>query len=240
MTAVDAIAGAFAAVLTALVATGTLYLQWRTAKPVSAEMGVAAASAGPVKSSPQSAAAASDKGGSATASVTNSSRTDISMKSQNQRWLTAKRIAFPPLSGIVAGLVVILVGGLLTSNKSPVVNILSPRQGAAVSQHGGFEARGHFSNIGDETLWLTDYDGSGYTVDSQATLGADGLWKAPDSDLGDPGQHLPFRLTARVIIANPRCASKLQATMNTTQDYLSALPGGCTVVGAITVNVIRR
>jgi hypothetical protein len=92
------------------------------------------------------------------------------------------------------------------------------------------------SQLGNN-VWLTDYDG-GYTVDNEATVNGDGTWSASDSDLGDPGEALPFYLTVRVILADSQCAATLQATYNTNNDYLTSLPGGCTVVGGVTVRVM--
>jgi hypothetical protein len=118
----------------------------------------------------------------------------------------------------------------------PTVRLSYPTKGASVPQAKGFVAKGIVSQLGNDSLWLTDYDG-GYTVDNEATVNGDGTWSASDSDLGNPGEALPFYLTVRVILADPQCAATLQATYNTNSDYLTNLPGGCTVVGGVTVHV---
>jgi hypothetical protein len=81
---------------------------------------------------------------------------------------------------------------------------------------------------------------AGYAIDGEATIGDDGTWTASDSDLGNPGQRLPFPLTARVIAANPQCARGLQAAMNSNQDYITSLPGGCEIGPTVMVEVTRR
>jgi len=118
----------------------------------------------------------------------------------------------------------------------PTVRLIYPSKGTSVPQANGFVAKGTVSQLGNDTIWLTDYDG-GYTVDNEATVNGDGTWSASDSDLGDPGEALPFSLTVRVILGDAQCAATLQATENTNSDYLTSLPGGCTVVGGVTVRV---
>jgi hypothetical protein len=160
------------------------------------------------------------------------------VKPRSTSWNMRRKLAFPPLSGISAGLIVLLIAALFSGNKNPVVRISSPRQGAAVPQAEGFIASGTSSGLGNDTLWLADYDG-GYTIDNEATLNANGSWAVYDSDLGNTGQSPPFFLTARVIVADAQCATKLQATLNSSPDYLTGLPGGCVVAGAVTVNVSK-
>ena len=121
----------------------------------------------------------------------------------------------------------------------PTVRLTVPSAGTAVPQAKGFTAEGTVSGLGNDTLWLTDYDG-GYTVDNEATVNLDGTWSASDSDLGSSSEALPFSLTVRVILADTQCAATLQATSNTNSDYLTGLPGGCTVVGEVTVRVTTR
>jgi hypothetical protein len=157
-----------------------------------------------------------------------------------QKWLTPWKMAFPPLSGIAAGLVVVFVASLVSGHTHPSVRIISPVHGAAVSQQKGFRVSGTFRGLGNDTLWLADYDGTGYAVDSEATIKASGSWTASDSDLGNPGQLLPFPLTVRLIAADAQCARTLQAAINSNQDYLTSLPGGCEIGAAVTVNVTRR
>lgn len=123
-----------------------------------------------------------------------------------------------------------------TEPSNPTVRLISPSKGTAVPRAKGFVTKGTVTGLGNDTIWLTDYDG-GYTVDNEATVNGDGAWIAPDSDLGDSGEALPFDLALRVILADSQCAARLQATYNTDSDYLTALPGGCTVVGGVTVRV---
>jgi hypothetical protein len=118
----------------------------------------------------------------------------------------------------------------------PIVRLIFPSNGTPVPQARGFVAQGTVSQLGNDTIWLTDYDG-GYTVDNEATVNGDGAWSASDTDLGNSGESLPFYLTIRVILADSRCAATLQATSNTDSDYLTSLPGGCVVVGGVTVRV---
>ena len=116
------------------------------------------------------------------------------------------------------------------------VSLTSPTPGTAVSRTRTFGVTGKTSHLGNETIWVTDYDG-GYAVDDEATVYDDGEWKASDSNVGDPGRALPFRWTLRVILADAGCAARLQKTMESNGDYLNALPGGCTVAGSVTVKV---
>jgi hypothetical protein len=118
----------------------------------------------------------------------------------------------------------------------PIVHLTAPSGGASVPEAKGFTAGGTVSGLGDYTLWLTDFDG-GYTVDTEATVNANGTWTAGDSDLGNPGEAPPFSRTVRLIRADTNCAATLYATSQTTNDYLNNLPGGCTVVAQVTVRV---
>jgi hypothetical protein len=239
-TGVDTTASAFAAVLAALVATATLCLQWRSTKlaaPAAAqEAPVSPGSTEGLEASP----ATNRETKIATDAALEAAGDKIRVKPHAERWLTPKRIAFPPLSGIAAGLIVLLVAAWLTGNKPPSVHVKSPRHGTAVSQQSGFQASGTSSDLGNDTIWLADYDGSGYYVDSEATIKDGGSWTASDSQLGNPGQTLPFPLTARVIVADTQCADALQTVMHGSQDYLTSLPGGCDIAGAITVEVTTR
>jgi hypothetical protein len=238
-TGVDAAAGAFAAVVTALAGTATLYLQWRSAKLAvpSAAHGVPASPSG---TQDLEAPPAADRDTKIPKDASpEMPRGDTPLTVRRERWLTPKRIAFPPLLGIAAGLIVVLVGAWLTGNQHPSIQINSPSNGTAVSQQKGFQASGKSSDLGNDTIWLADYDG-GYAVDSEATIKVGGSWTASDSSLGNPGQALPFPQTARVIVADTECANALQAAMNSTQDYLTSLPGGCEIAGAVTVEVTRR
>jgi hypothetical protein len=153
-------------------------------------------------------------------------------KSGRTAWPT--KIILSLSSGIAAGLVVFLISSF--RSPGPTVSLISPTTGTAVSRTKTFSVTGKVSHLGNETIWLTDYD-SGYTVDDEATIFDNGRWAASDSDVGDPGQALPFPLTLRVILADPGCAAKLQKTMSSNGDYLTALPGGCTVADSFTVNV---
>lgn len=142
-------------------------------------------------------------------------------------------------SGIVVGLAVLFIGSALFP---PIASVSLTRlpQGMTVSQVIGFRVSGSYSHLGNSTIWLTDYSG-GYVVDDQATLYSNGTWTAADSELGDPGQKLPFSLTVRVLVADPECARTLTAAMNGSGgDYLTALPGGCTVAASATVDVTTR
>jgi hypothetical protein len=239
-TGVDGAAGAFAAVLTALVSTATLFLQWRSAKlaDLAAAHGVPVSPSG--TQSPEPPLAANEETGITTDGASELPGDDVSLKPPAERWLTPKKIVLPPLSGIAAGLIVILVAAWITGNQHPSVHINSPRYGTAVPQLSGFQASGMSSDLGNDTIWLADYDGSGYYVDSEATIKVGGSWTAPDSQLGNPKQTLPFPLTARVIIADAQCADALQGAINSNKYYLPSLPGGCEIAGAITVEVTRR
>jgi hypothetical protein len=150
------------------------------------------------------------------------------------------------------GVVGIVVGVLLThvlagssqpstvSSTPPVaVRLTSPAPGTDVSQTKVFGVTGTVGHLGNDTLWLTDYDG-GYAVDDEATVNTNGTWRALNSNVGNPHQPLPFALSLRVILASTECAAKLQEAMNSDADYLTVLPGGCAVAGAVTVNVTSR
>jgi hypothetical protein len=179
-TGVDATASAFAAVLAALVATAALYLQWRSTKlTVPAAAQEAAVHPGGMEGLEASPATEGETKMAANATL-GAAGGNIRLKPHAERWLTPKRIAFPLLSGIAAGLIVLLVGASLTGNKYPSVHISSPRYGTAVSQEIGFQAGGTSSDLGNDTIWLADYDGSGYFIDSEATTKAGGSWTAPD------------------------------------------------------------
>jgi hypothetical protein len=236
-TGVDAAAGAIGAVVSATAATATLYLQWRSTK-VAAAAGRRGGLVTPDSSDGLEVPLAAN--GETGIAADTAETADIRPRPQAAEWHTARRIAIPPLSGIAAGLIVALLAAWLFGNKHPSVQIISPRHGAEVSQQNGFQASGTFSDLGNDTIWLADYDGTGYTVDSEATIKAGSSWTAPDSDLGNSGQALPFPLTARVIVADSQCAKALDGAMNNGQDYLTELPGGCEVAGAITVEVTRR
>jgi hypothetical protein len=138
------------------------------------------------------------------------------------------------LAGLAAGLIVLII--TFSSSSGPAVTLKSPAKGADVSRTKVFRVAGTSSHLGNATIWLTDYDG-GYSVDDEATIYSNGTWQAFDSNVGNQGQRLPFPMTLRVILADTQCAAKLQEAMNSTGDYLTALPGGCTVAGAVTVNV---
>ena len=156
----------------------------------------------------------------------------VSGKSGRTAW--PLRVVLSLSSGIAAGLVVLLISSF--RSPGPTVSLTSPTPGAAVSRTKTFSVTGKVSHLGNETIWLTDYDG-GYAVDDEATIYDDGEWKSSDSNVGDPGQALPFRLTLRVILADADCAAKLQGTMESNGDYLTALPGGCSVAGSVTIKV---
>jgi hypothetical protein len=149
--------------------------------------------------------------------------------------LSASSAPTAPISGLPSS------ASASTSPTQPVasgatVQLIAPAVGTAVPQAKGFVARGTVRSLGNDTIWLTDFDG-GYTVDNEATVNGDGTWSVSDSDLGNSGQSLPFGLTARVILADSHCAARLQATYNTNNDYLTTLPGGCAVVGSVKVQV---
>jgi hypothetical protein len=127
----------------------------------------------------------------------------------------------------------------MAPTNGPVVHFLSVVPETAISESNGFTVKGSYSGLGNDTIWLTDYDG-GYTVDNEATLATNGTWTVSDSPpLGNQGQALPFPLTVRVILADTHCAAALQATYNTNGDYLTTLPGGCIVADALTVSVTK-
>ena len=147
-------------------------------------------------------------------------------------WL--RRATLPLSFGIVAGLIVLLIASLWSPG--PIVSLTSPASGAEVSRTEVFNVEGTASHLGDHTIWLTDYDG-GYSVDDEATVKTNGTWIASDSQVGNPDQTLPFPLIVRVILADTQCATKLQEAMASNEDYLTELPGGCTVAGDVTVRV---
>jgi hypothetical protein len=214
-------ASAIAAVVGAGVAVATFIFQVR--KPASE-----------TKASPSGPLAT----GSATGTIGGASAQGVetadkaSGKSDRTAWPT--RVVLSLSSGIAAGLVVLLISSF--RSPGPAVSLISPTTGASVSRTRTFTVTGKASHLGNETIWLTDYDG-GYTVDDEATIFDNGGWTASDSDVGDPGQALPFPLTLRVVLADPGCAAALQKTMRTNGDYLTALPGGCAVADSVTVNV---
>lgn len=145
-----------------------------------------------------------------------------------------RMVAISLIPGVVAGLIVLAIASAMTH--SPTIHLTSPSPGQAVPRGKGFDVKGTVSHLGNETIWLTDYDG-GYTVDGQAIVNPSGTWTVSDSDLGNTGASLPFRLTIRVILADAGCTTKLQAAMSSNGDYLTSLPGGCEVAGTVAVNV---
>lgn len=145
-----------------------------------------------------------------------------------------RRAVSPLLVGAAAGLIVLII--TFSASPGPAVTLKSPAPGTDVSRTKTFRVSGTSSHLGNATIWLTDYD-DGYVVDDEATIYSNGTWQASDSDLGNPGQRLPFPETLRVILADTQCAAKLQEAMNSTGDYLATLPAGCTVAGVVTVNV---
>lgn len=154
---------------------------------------------------------------------------------KTRRLIWPRRAIISVASGVAAGLIVLLIASV--QSPGPTVSLTSPTPGTAVSRTKVFSATGTFSHLGsNDTIWLTDYDG-GYAVDDEATLNTNGTWMASDSNVGNPGKSLPFALTLRVILADAECATKLQETMNSNGDYLTALPGGCTVADAVAVKV---
>jgi hypothetical protein len=239
LTGLDTATGTSAAVVTALVAAGTLWLQWKSRPATEISTGGKPNGLGQEENHEDHLASSGKLSSGSKDRVNEPPRPTGSVQTTTDKWLTPKKMAFPPLSGIVTGLAVFFITALITGGGNATVHIVAPRQGAAVSKSEGFTARGTSGDLGNDTLWLTDYDG-GYTVDNEATINTGGTWTASDSDLGNPGQALPFPLTARVILADPQCAAKLEAAYNSSADYLTSLPGGCTVAGTVTVNVTRR
>jgi hypothetical protein len=136
--------------------------------------------------------------------------------------------------GVIAGLVVLLLASVLSTR--PTVSLTSPASGTAVSRTKEFHVKGTVNHLGNDTIWLADYDG-GYAVDDEATVFANDTWEATDSNVGNPDQALPFPLTVRVILADTQCAKRLQQTMDSNADYITVLPGGCTVVGDVNLKV---
>jgi hypothetical protein len=127
-----------------------------------------------------------------------------------------------------------------TSNPTPsgpVVTLTAPTTGTSVSRSQGFIATGKALSLGSYTVWILDYDG-GYTVDQEGVV-ANGLWSAVDKPLGGSSDQLPYYLAMRVVIADQECATKLQATNSTTNDYLTQLPAGCKVITGVTVDVTK-
>jgi hypothetical protein len=120
---------------------------------------------------------------------------------------------------------------------SPSASLTYPSIGAQVSRRDGFKAGGTTSALGKDTIWVVDYDG-GYTVDEEATL-AGAVWSAIDAPLGDDGDPLPFNLTMKALLATPGCATELARIAATPDDYVSALPTGCSEFGTVTVVVAR-
>lgn len=129
ITAVDAAVSAFAAVLGALLAIGTLYLQWRSARllPAAAQ----GTSAGSAQQGASEAPADTGDGGILTDTALDADGDDGPVELRAQRWLTPARMAFPPLSAIAAGLVVLLIAGLLSGPASA-----SPGGSAGISTPG--------------------------------------------------------------------------------------------------------
>jgi hypothetical protein len=171
-------------------------------------------------------------------------RDDCENMDQVRRWWTRSRKAGAFVVGLAtvigaAAAVMALVHPSATVSQSQIVSLTSPAPGTAVSQTKVFTITGTVGHLGNDTLWLTDYN-HGYSVDDEATVNANDTWKALDSNVGNPGQPLPFPMTLRVILADRGCASKLEEAMDSNGDFLAALPGGCTVAATVTVDVTTR
>jgi hypothetical protein len=154
--------------------------------------------------------------------------------------------------GVVAALAAVLLTRALAGSSEPnpppspkasssavAVNLTAPAPEATVSQTKPFQITGTVSHLGNDSLWLTDYDGR-YFVDGEVTVSSNGAWQAVDSGVGDPHRALPFPVTLRVILADGQCAAKLNATMKSKTKYVTALPSGCSVATEVVVEVTSR
>jgi hypothetical protein len=160
----------------------------------------------------------------------------------------AKRRRASRAASIVGAIAVILalvavssaVYTFRTLLEQPVAGLTAPGGGLHVSSGNGFTVSGNVRNVGPDSVWITDYDG-GFTVDGKALI-TGGTWSAFDNDLGTAAQKPPFPLTVVAVLANPSCAATLDRVSNSDNDYLTALPPGCSEVGhgKVTVEVTRR
>lgn len=178
--------------------------------------------------------------------------TDLGKRRRRQSWWSRRPISIKAAliiaaGGVVAALVYGLPAALLTRSATqrppiqrstpsePVVTLRSPAAGTDVSRSKGFIASGEARSLGLDTVWILDSHGS-FTVDSKAKIVA-GKWSAPDRALGDSSQHLPFGLTLAAVLADPRCASRLEQVLFSTNDYIARLPAGCSVFAQVNVRV---
>ncbi len=78
-------------------------------------------------------------------------------------------------------------------------------------------------------------------VHDEATVGG-GKWSAKDWPLGDAADSLPFTLTSNLVLATPACATRLSqlADGSDANDFTASLPAGCSVIGAVNVQVTSR
>ncbi len=225
LTNASTVASAVAAVVGTAIAVATFVLQLKKSRP-NREPAAEEPAASPTGERASGPSRVPDRATHATDERAGWARTAM--------WL--RKTVISVFSGVIAGVIVLFLAS--SRSPGPTVSLASSVRGADVSRTKVFHVTGTSSHLGNDTIWLTDYD-SGYTVDSQATVYPDGTWEAADSDVGNSGQSLPFPLNLRVILADVECATRLNATMNSNGDYLTALPGGCTVAGAVTVNVTR-
>jgi hypothetical protein len=116
---------------------------------------------------------------------------------------------------------------------TPAVKLDSPESGAEVPES-GFTARGTYSSLGVDTIWILDYDGgTSYTIDESADVGLNGTWSASDGPLGKTSSTI----TMRVILANSFCNNRLTQLSSAGSFDISNLPSGCRAVAETTVKV---
>lgn len=123
---------------------------------------------------------------------------------------------------------------------APYVRVDIPKSNAKESRAGSFTVGGTVSALGSDTIWILDYDTTGYTIDEQADINL-GQWSATDGPpLGTSDDALPYRLTVGVVLANPSCTTKLNQLINSNQFDIPSLPSGCRLTGeTVTVDVTQ-
>ncbi len=157
-------------------------------------------------------------------------------------WRSLRRFVATAISGGVAiaclaALSVVAETG--QTSPSPKVTIQTKNQ-QTVSRAQGFVIRGSVTDLGNDSIWLFDFNNA-YFIDVQATVPPfSGNWKAADRPLGGASQSLPFQITVVVVLATPQCDRVLQANLSAHETRLPSLPPGCDLIPPpITVTVNR-
>lgn len=110
----------------------------------------------------------------------------------------------------------------------------------------GVVISGNACGLGGDSGWLFDFDpGDGYYYDDiggstptpVVQAGQIGIWRFPDSPIGDPGDQSK-RYTITLVLASPACDKSLRSAPQIDGDYkVRAFPAGCSVVQKVDVYV---